>query len=147
MTDDPTLPLAPLDKAFATIRQQVPRTVRDGARVHVAHVTDIVDGQGLIVSPREGLTVGLFRVDGTYYAVKNVCPHNGAPLCRGSIHATHEPGETRELNPGFAGRILRCPWHGWEFDIVTGKALYDATSRVATYPVDVDDKGQVFVTV
>jgi nitrite reductase/ring-hydroxylating ferredoxin subunit len=51
-----------------------------------------------------------------------------------------------EFRPDLEGRVLRCPWHGWEFDIVTGKALYDANSRVASYPVAVDEKGDVVVS-
>ena len=40
---------------------------------------------------------------------------------------------------------MRCPWHGWEFDIVTGKALYDASSRVATYVCEVSSDGDLVV--
>ncbi|MDR3710743.1 MAG: Rieske 2Fe-2S domain-containing protein [Capsulimonadaceae bacterium] len=135
---------APLDQAFDIIRRAGPAKAREGIRVLVARDVDIAEGARLIVEPRPGLSVGVFRIDGSLRAIKNVCPHNGAPLCRGTLHASHEPGETREFHPGLVGRVLRCPWHGWEFDVVTGKALYDAKSRVATYPVEVDD-GSVYV--
>ena len=42
------------------------------------------------------------------------------------------------------GEILRCPWHGWEFELVTGRALRDDRLRVLTYPVSVEDQ-QLFV--
>jgi nitrite reductase (NADH) small subunit len=38
---------------------------------------------------------------------------------------------------------VRCPWHGWEFDVITGKGLYDRHGRVATYPVEVGENGDL----
>jgi nitrite reductase/ring-hydroxylating ferredoxin subunit len=108
---------------------------------------DLAPGEKRIVEdPETGVSIGVFNVGGEFYALKNVCPHLGAPLCQGSIHATHRPGVVFEFKADLAGRVLRCPWHGWEFDIVTGKALYDARSRVASYPCHVDEKGDVVVS-
>ena len=42
------------------------------------------------------------------------------------------------------GEIIRCPWHLWEFEVATGRCLVDATVRVKTYPVSIED-GQVVV--
>ncbi len=95
----------------------------------------------------EGISPGVFNIEGEFYALKNVCPHLGAPLCLGKLHATHRPGEVFEFKPDLAGRILRCPWHGWEFDVITGKALYDRNSRVATYACEVDEDGDVVVLI
>jgi nitrite reductase (NADH) small subunit len=41
---------------------------------------------------------------------------------------------------GRAGRILRCAWHGWEFDIETGQTLVDPRVRAQTYPVTVEEE-------
>lgn len=42
------------------------------------------------------------------------------------------------------GEIIRCPWHPWEFDIITGACLVDPKVRVKTYPVAIED-GHVVV--
>ena len=52
------------------------------------------------------------------------------------------PGQLRRVREG---RVARCPWHQWEFDITTGVNLADPEKRVRTYEVDVTD-GQVYLT-
>lgn len=85
--------------------------------------------------------VGVFNVDGEYRALKSACPHQGAPLCQGKVTGTSEatftPGELPGIRWTREGGIIRCPWHGWEFDIRTGKALCGERWRVATYDVEV----------
>jgi thiamine pyrophosphate-dependent acetolactate synthase large subunit-like protein/nitrite reductase/ring-hydroxylating ferredoxin subunit len=69
-------------------------------------------------------TVCMTRFEGEYGALDNKCPHQGGPLGEGSI----ENG------------LLRCPWHGWDYHPLTGKAPgFD--DGVATYPVEVRDDG------
>ena len=69
-------------------------------------------------------TVCMTHFEGRYGALDNRCPHQGGPLGEGSI----EHG------------VLRCPWHGWDFDPITGKAPgYD--DGVATFPVEVREDG------
>jgi nitrite reductase/ring-hydroxylating ferredoxin subunit len=75
----------------------------------------------------------------------NTCPHQGAPLCLGKLNGTYRPSPVHSFVPALEGRVLRCPWHGWEFDVVTGKGLYDRTGRVATFPVIVNAKNEVVV--
>ncbi|MDE2638329.1 MAG: Rieske (2Fe-2S) protein [Chloroflexota bacterium] len=85
-----------------------------------------------------GREIGVFNVKGKYYALRNVCPHQSAPLCLGELTGlavSDEPGEiewTRE------GEILRCPWHGWEFDISNGSTIFQSKARVKTYEVQVE---------
>jgi 3-phenylpropionate/trans-cinnamate dioxygenase ferredoxin subunit len=130
--------------AFRFLDASQPPKARTGKRLTVCHKDELPPGERRIVDDgRQG--IGVFNINGQYHAVKNVCPHAGAELCRGSIHATHRPSDVGEFDPAYHGRILRCPWHGWEFDIVTGKGLYDRNSRVATYPVEIDEAGNVVV--
>lgn len=72
--------------------------------VKLAQVSDIPDGQSIIVESPEGLSIVLFKLNGQIYAIENRCPHMGGPLGEGAI----EDG------------IITCPWHGWQFDIPTG---------------------------
>jgi nitrite reductase/ring-hydroxylating ferredoxin subunit len=86
----------------------------------VARASDVAPGTCKIVTAR-GREIGLFNVDGEYFALSNRCPHKGAELCRGMIVGLPQssaPGEYRLSRPG---EFIRCPWHGWEYDIRTGQ--------------------------
>lgn len=133
-----------IDRAFRIVEQAKPPKARSGRRISVCAAAEIPVG-GRRVVEEGAISIGVFNVGGRFFAVKNVCPHQGAPLCQGTIHATHRPSDVHEYDPALTGRILRCPWHGWEFDLVTGKGLYDATGAVATYPVEIDEHGDVVV--
>jgi nitrite reductase (NADH) small subunit len=137
---------AAIDHAFRIVDEARPPKARSRGRLVVCAASEIELGQKRVVDdPETGISVGVFNFQGKFYALKNVCPHQGAALCLGKIQTTHRPGDLFELNPDFAGRIIRCPWHGWEFDIITGKGLYDKNSRVATYVCEIDENGDVVV--
>ena len=70
-------------------------------------------------------TVCMTHHEGRYAALDNRCPHQGGPLGEGSI----ENG------------LLRCPWHGWDFDPETGKPPGGYDDGVKTYPVEVREDG------
>ncbi|MBO7743383.1 Rieske (2Fe-2S) protein [Paenibacillus sp. MWE-103] len=87
----------------------------------------------------EGRPIGVFNVHGTYYALKNSCPHQGAPLCVGTVTGMTLPSAPGEYVYGRDGEIVRCPWHGWEFDITTGKSIFDPHKcLVKTYDVTIE---------
>jgi nitrite reductase/ring-hydroxylating ferredoxin subunit len=137
-------PESPLDYAFAVVDEARPPVARRGKRLIVGRAEEVEVGQRIIVE-EDGLSIGVYNIGGEFFAIKNVCPHAGAPLCQGHIQTTHRPSEVGQFDPALEGRILRCPWHGWEFDIVTGKGLYDRRSRVATYLVEVGEDGSLTV--
>ena len=84
-----------------------------------------------------GRSVGVFNVGGEFFALRNACPHQGGPLCQGVLSGLAVPGAPGEYRYVRRGEILRCPWHGWEFDIRTGRSYVDPdTTRVRTYPVE-----------
>ena len=117
-----------------------PDLTRDRARrpYIVAKVQEIPVGERLIVM-LEGRSIGIFNINGTFYALRNLCPHQQAPLCEGRILGTTLPSSPGQYVLGREGEILRCPWHGWEFDITTGRAIFDPKKcRVRTYPVIVE---------
>jgi 3-phenylpropionate/trans-cinnamate dioxygenase ferredoxin subunit len=88
--------------------------------------------------------VGIFNIDGEYYAVRNQCPHEGGPLCEGVVSGlvrSNEPGQYEYVRHG---EILRCPWHMWEFDIKTGQSWFDpAKTRVRSYEATVESKKEL----
>jgi nitrite reductase/ring-hydroxylating ferredoxin subunit len=86
-----------------------------------------------------GRSVGVFNIDGEYYALRNSCPHQGGPLCAGRVSGFLMARQPGEYTYARRGEILRCPWHGWEFDIKTGQSWFDPQrTRVRTYPVAVE---------
>lgn len=93
----------------------------------------------------DGKSIGLFNVDGDYYAMHNRCPHMAGPLCEGPVTGTTLPTETFEFNYGMDGELVRCGWHGWEFEIKTGKCLISEKTRAKTYPVTLEDNGDLIL--
>ena len=83
--------------------------------------------------------VGVFNVKGSYYAMLSSCPHRGASLCEGPVSGTTCPTEGRDFVYGREGEIVRCAWHGWEFDVRTGEFLVDPKIKARTYPVSVEE--------
>lgn len=102
----------------------------------VAGVDEIAPGQSKIVDV-EGRLIGVFNVDGVYFALRNVCPHQGAPLCEGLVWSSVTSTRPGEYLAGEDGPFLRCPWHGWEYDMRTGQSWFDPGSRVKTFEVSV----------
>jgi 3-phenylpropionate/trans-cinnamate dioxygenase ferredoxin subunit len=104
----------------------------------VGLVSELPSGSRKIIEA-EGRSIGVFNVHGTYRALRNRCPHQGAPLCLGSVKGMTMPSSPGEYLWDRDGEILRCPWHGWEFDLLTGRAICDPNgTRVRTYEVTVE---------
>ncbi len=95
----------------------------------VAGVDDLTDGEVRAVSAGSQ-RVALVRVKGKHAALSGACPHQGGPLGEGTI----------------SNGVLRCPWHGWAFDALTGAPASEDYERVASFPVEVRDDG-VYVQV
>jgi 3-phenylpropionate/trans-cinnamate dioxygenase ferredoxin subunit len=108
------------------------------ARHTIGKVAEIPPGQRKIVEV-QGLSIGVFNVAGKFYALKNRCPHQAGPLCLGSLKGTALPSAPGEYIWGREGEILRCPWHGWEFDVTTGRSIWNPhRCRTATYEVTIE---------
>ena len=67
----------------------------------------------------DGRMVAIANVDGTLHAIDGLCPHQGGPLGTGQL----------------CGTVLTCPWHGWQFDVTTGRHRVSATVRQAVHDV------------
>jgi nitrite reductase (NADH) small subunit len=104
----------------------------------VALAEDIQDGKVLIV--QEGKReIGIFNIDGQWFAVLNVCPHAQAPICRGKVDVPLFASACGEYHLRTDRKVLRCPWHHWEFELDTGHAVSNVKQRLKTYPVQVKD--------
>lgn len=108
-------------------------------KYEVCFADEIAAGDRRIVTVA-GRSIGIFNLDNTYYAVRNSCPHKGAPLCKGVVTGKVSGDRPGEFNINRDGEILRCPWHGWEFDLRTGESVFNPHAVwVRQYPVDLTD--------
>jgi nitrite reductase/ring-hydroxylating ferredoxin subunit len=107
----------------------------------VATTEEIPPGERKIVEIA-GRSIGVFNIGGRYYALRNTCPHAGARLCEGTLSGLVTSTTPGEYSYQRDGEILRCPWHGWEFDVTTGRSWFDpARTRVRTYETTVEPAG------
>jgi 3-phenylpropionate/trans-cinnamate dioxygenase ferredoxin subunit len=104
----------------------------------VAKADELQPGEHKVVEVKDR-EIGQFNIDGEFFALSNRCPHEAGPLCSGMITGivlSDGPGKYRLERKG---EILRCPWHGWEFDIRTGQSYCDPKRfRARAYPVNVE---------
>ena len=96
----------------------------------------------------DGVPVGVLRVEGEYFALRNECAHQGGPVCSGEV--TNEliadvPERGQLPNAEFAGeKTISCPWHGYTYELATGEHIGDSTFRLQTFEVVVEE-GMVYV--
>jgi nitrite reductase (NADH) small subunit len=89
----------------------------------VGKVDDIPSGSAIAVQAGRR-TIAVFRVGDDFFAVNNACPHKGAALCDGEII--------------IEDKIVRCPWHHWNWQLDSGKLQADPRQALRTYEVTVD---------
>jgi nitrite reductase (NADH) small subunit len=77
-----------------------------------------------------GKAIALANVGGKFYAINSTCLHRGGPLGQGFLE----------------GSIVTCPWHGWQFDVTTGKAAQNPAAGVDCYPLEIRG-GEIFIDV
>jgi 3-phenylpropionate/trans-cinnamate dioxygenase ferredoxin subunit len=81
----------------------------------------------------------VFNVGGELFALSDRCPHKGASLSQGKLTGAVASSEPGRYAISRLGEILRCPWHGWEFDMRTGKSWCDPRRiRLKNYRVSVE---------
>ena len=91
--------------------------------IFIARTTEIPLGERKRIEVN-GLRISLFNIDGEYYAINDTCPHKGtAPLIRGTLD----------------GVGIKCPNHGYRFDLKTGECNIDPAFNADTYSVKVED--------
>ncbi|MEE2876712.1 MAG: Rieske 2Fe-2S domain-containing protein [Candidatus Neomarinimicrobiota bacterium] len=85
---------------------------------------DILPQNGRVIIVHEK-PVAIFNIDGKYAAMDNRCPHRGGSLGDGALE----------------GKVVTCPWHGWQFNCRTGEAVENEAVVVRTYPLENRQKG------
>jgi nitrite reductase/ring-hydroxylating ferredoxin subunit len=110
----------------------------DELKVVVCRVEEFAPGSTKIVKAGSR-SIGVFRIDDEFFAIRDRCPHQGGPLCRGRVApwaVASAPGEVRLDGPP---RLIACPWHGWEYDLKTGQSFMGpGETRVKAYDVSVE---------
>ncbi len=89
--------------------------------VKVARRADLGPGRGM-VAVVNGIRIALFNCEGSIHAIRGICPHMGGELWEGLLN----------------GDIVSCPWHGWRFNVKTGKSPDAEVVAVRSYEVKVD---------
>jgi 3-phenylpropionate/trans-cinnamate dioxygenase ferredoxin subunit len=108
------------------------------ARHVVAKLKEFPPGTRKILQIGEQ-SIGVFNIHGNLYALRNSCPHQGAPLCLGWVCGTLVATKAFEYVYAREDEIIKCPWHGWEFDIATGVSVFNPHKvRVKTYDVKLE---------
>ena len=114
------------------------------SRWFVCATDELGPGQRKIITIHDQ-SIGVFNINGMIVAVLNLCPHQFAPICSGRLSGTTLASLPGEYIWGREGEILSCPWHGWEFDMLTGQCLTDK-SRLRIYSTLVE-QGSIFVLI
>jgi nitrite reductase (NADH) small subunit len=119
----------------------------EGSRYDVGAVDEFPPGSRRVINVGNR-AVGVINAGGTLYAVLDVCPHELVSICEhGAVGGTPLPSKPGEIEFGLEDRVLRCPWHGYEFDLQTGSALFTHfRGRLRTFHVEVAG-GRVIVDV
>lgn len=112
----------------------------------VCQLEDLPPGTRRIVKLGR-LEFGVYNVNGSIVALRNLCPHAGAPLCFSDATGTVVSSAPGDREWGFDGAIVKCPWHGWEFELPSGETLVEPKQKVLTFVGHVDPDGNVVVKV
>jgi len=91
-------------------------------KVVVGKVSDFANGDRKIIDVN-GKSIGIFRVDGQFYAIRNRCPHQWGPLCLGDFAPRAVSSGPGDVHLDSGPPLIACPWHGWEYDLATGQSF------------------------
>ena len=69
-----------------------------------------------------GKAIAVANVQGTFFAIDNICLHRGGPLAQGFLE----------------GEVVECPWHGWQWSLKTGQCTFNPEAKLETYEVKVE---------
>ena len=118
--------------------------------IFVAKAAELPDGERRIVE-HGGLEIGVFCWEGKFYAYQNLCVHQGGPACEGIVRS--KVVDLYAADKSFLGQTydneephIVCPWHGWEYKLLTGECAPDPTLRLKKHEI-VQRDGGVYVVI
>lgn len=92
---------------------------------HVVATTSEIPPGGRKLFTVKGRPITIFNLDNQFYGLMDRCPHQGGSLCAGIVTGLLQSNEPGQYTYTRKGEFVRCPWHGWEFDIRTGQSYCD----------------------
>ncbi len=106
---------------------------------HVVAAVEAIPPGGKHVTEARGRRIAVWNLAGEFFALADRCPHQGGPLSQGPVMGHVCSARPGEYTYDRRGEVVRCPWHAWEFDIRTGRSVFDPR-RVKTraYPAAVE---------
>jgi len=107
--------------------------IDDKEYLPVCKTSDVLSKRGICIEVNEDVSIALFKIDNSCYAVSNICPHQHQPVISAGI---------------IEGTMITCPMHGWQFDICNGlpSSANKGSATLQTFPV-VEQNGIVYVHV
>ena len=123
---------------------------REVAELFVGKETEFEDRDRKIIAQGD-LEIGVFHVNGEFYAYENNCVHQGGPVCQGKIlnkveEVLADDKTSKGLKFSESDVHIVCPWHGYEYNLMTGRHPGDKNVRLKPYEVKISD-GEVYVIV
>jgi nitrite reductase/ring-hydroxylating ferredoxin subunit len=120
---------------------------RQRQRFRIGKSQDFTTGRMQIVALADR-EIGVTRLHtGELRAIANRCPHKGAPVCRGIVGGVWDSSGPGEMTFDNNRDVLMCPWHGFAFDLATGKEdFWKQPASLRMYPIE-DSGGEVFVMI
>jgi nitrite reductase/ring-hydroxylating ferredoxin subunit len=113
------------------------------ADVIVGRVDDFPVGTARVVTV-QNRRIAVFRTRTGFYGLRDVCPHQGAALSRGTLLTSVQASSPGCYDYRADREYIRCPWHGWEYELATGRSAFDPRgNRVASYPASVVAGGEL----
>lgn len=92
----------------------------------------------------DNIEIALLNIDEKFYAIRNTCPHQGVQMIHGPVTGTMLPSKPHEYEYGCLNEIIRCPLHGWEFSLKTGKSVFSPDKvSILTYEIHKEEESIV----
>jgi nitrite reductase (NADH) small subunit len=116
-------------------------------RINIGPSHDFAAGEMKLVEIG-GREFGIIRLQsGELRAVMNRCPHKGAPVCRGIVGGAWDSSGPGEITLDKSRDVLMCPWHGFQFDLNTGREVFwKKPASLRLYPVE-EIQSEVFLVI
>ena len=106
---------------------------------YVVAAADEIPSGGRKILDVAGRSIGVFNIEGEYFALRNHCPHQGGALCEGKLWGVLKASAPGAFEYEPRREILACPWHGWEFHVRTGQSWCDPQRlRVRRFDVSIE---------